>query len=128
MRGLVLALIFGLAASSAQAGYFNRVVAANGALKNQTYQSLNPDCSSMGYPTVTVVTPPANGRLVVSKGRDFPNYPPSNPRSFCNTRRTPGTVVEYRPNRGFVGSDAFTLDIIYASGDERNDSFNITVK
>jgi hypothetical protein len=129
MRRVIFALLGWAAwAAPAQADDITRVVAENGVLKNQFYLSLNPDCTLMDYPVVKITTSPANGELFLSKGAAYPNFAASNPRSACNTKRSPAMIVEYRPNQGFTGSDSFTLDVIFPSGGERTDNYNITVK
>jgi hypothetical protein len=46
----------------------------------------------------------------------------------CNSRRVAGVSAEYRPQRGFAGSDSFGLDVIYPGGAERLYSYALTVK
>ena len=112
----------------ASANDFNKSVRVNGVLTGLAYMTLNPDCSLVGYPSAKLVSAPSNGTVTVFKGAAFPVYESVNLRSACNRRRVPGTLVEYRPRRGFTGSDSFTVNVIYPAGYERNDTFNITVK
>jgi hypothetical protein len=125
---IAAALASALAASPASAAFYNKTAAANGRLAANYYLAINPDCSLVEYPTVRLVSPPANGRVVISKGRGFPYFPPVNPRSACNRKRVPAMMVEYRPGPGYVGSDSFAIDVIFPMGAERNDTYNIQVK
>ncbi len=117
-----------LECSPALAIYVNRVVPVGGTLKGQFYTAINPDCSLQDYPNVRVVTPPGNCVLSFRKGKDFPNFAADNPRGACNRTRVPVIYVDYRPNRGFVGSDTFSVDVFFFVGSERTDTFKVTVK
>ena len=117
-----------LASSPARADYVNRVVAAGGTLRVNFYLAINPDCSLVDYPTVRLVTAPANGTVSVKKGKAFPFFPAANPRSACNRTRVPAILLDYRPSRGFVGSDTFEVNAIFPVGAESTDTFNVTVK
>ena len=128
MRFFVALLLMAGFSTAASANYFNKSVRVNGALTGLAYMALNPDCSLLGYPSAKLATGPSNGAVTVFKGAAFPVYESVNPRSACNRRRVPGTVVVYRPRRDFTGSDSFTVNVIFPAGYERNDTFNITVK
>ncbi len=130
MRFILLALLcLGLTSSPARADrWINRVVPAGGRLTGPFWMAINPDCSSLGYPTVRVQSPPQNGAVRIFKGAAFAYFPPYNPRSACNRRRAPAILMEYRPAPGYVGSDSFGLDIIVPSGTEQTETYNITVK
>jgi hypothetical protein len=129
MKRLSAALVsLMLLTAPAHAAYFTRTVAAGGVLKGNDYLAVNPDCSLLAYPTVRVVSPPANGVVSLKQGRAFPYFPPVNPRSACNRSRVPAMLLEYRPRRGFVGADSFTVNVIFPIGAERTDTFNVTVK
>jgi hypothetical protein len=112
--------------SVADAQSASRTVAAGGVLKLAHYASVNPDCSSLGMPVVRLSVPPTHGVVTTIKTSGFSHF--SGRFDQCNARRVAGISVEYRPERGFAGADSFSLDIIYASGRERVESFAITVK
>jgi hypothetical protein len=71
--------------------------------------SLNPDCTSMGYPSVRIMIPPANGRLFAQQTMDYPNFPATNQRYFCNVRKAPGTLISYMANPDYAGADVPAL-------------------
>ena len=128
MRFVSCALAWALTAGPAVADNFSKVVPAGGSLNNLGYTAVHEDCTSMGYPSVRVTSGPSNGRVMVSKGAIYPYYPQPNPRAACNRRRVQGTVLQYKPNPGYIGSDSFTVQVIYPSGTERNDSYYVEVK
>ena len=129
MKRLSAALVsLTLMASPALADYLNRVVPAGGVMRGNFYLAINPDCSLVAYPTVRLVSSPANGVVSLKQGKAFPFFPAVNPRSACNRTRVPAILLEYRPNQGFVGSDSFEVNAIFPIGAERADTFNITVK
>jgi hypothetical protein len=92
------------------------------------YYAINPDCSSLGSATIRVIAPPANGRIAIREGTDFPNFQTNNPRSECNTRRVASTQVWYIPNPGFLGTDSASVDIISASGIDVQRAYSIIVR
>jgi hypothetical protein len=106
----------------------NRAVPVGGALKGIYYLAINPDCSIVDYPTVRIVSPPSSGVASVTRGKAFPSFPPFNPRSACNRRRVPAMLLRYQPERGFIGNDSFSVDVIYPAGAEQSITYNITVK
>ena len=73
---------------------------------------LNPDCSSAGYVTVRIITPPAHGELTIEKGIDYPSYPKDNQRYQCNLKKVPLVNVYYRSIPGYVGVDTVTIQWI----------------
>ena len=121
-------LLFILAASPAFAKDIEKTVAAGESLKSIGYASINPDCSSGGYPNVRIVAKPSNGELTSAKGEMFPSYPKSNPRSSCNSKKVAATMLEYQPKAGFTGTDSFAVQVIFPSGKEEKLKYNITVK
>jgi hypothetical protein len=123
----ILALAWSASGSIARAQGITKTVASGGVLKLGHYTSVNPDCSLLGMPVVRVSVAPMHGVVRTMKTSDFSHFAAA---AFdrCNTRRVAGVSVEYRPERGFAGTDTFSLDIIYASGRERAESFAITVK
>jgi hypothetical protein len=92
------------------------------------YYELHADCTSAGYPTVRIVSPPANGRLLIESAMDYPTYPQSNQRYQCNLRMAPGTAVSYLSNPGFRGGDTATTEALFPNGLLRQTHFNISVR
>jgi hypothetical protein len=98
---------------------------AGGTLALGHYASVNPDCSSKGKTTVRLSSAPAHGSVRLREGRGFSLF-----QGYlqCNSRLVEGVTVEYRPERGFLGTDTVGLDILYPSGNERTSTYYITVK
>jgi hypothetical protein len=96
-------------------------------LKLSFSYSTNPDCSSVGPPTIRL-SAPAHGRATITRTTDFPNFPPTNVRSECNRRRVAGATVHYVSQRGFTGTDYVQEEIIYPNGLLRQQGFNIIVR
>jgi len=92
------------------------------------YYELHADCTSAGYPKVRIVSPPANGRLLIESAMDYPTYPQSNQRYQCNLRMAPGTAVSYLSNPGFRGGDTATTEALFPNGLLRQTHFNISVR
>src|SRR5690349_4944331 len=64
--------------------------AATGAKqKIDTVYSIRPDCTSVGYATIRIATPPTHGKLTSEPGEDFPYFKQDNVRSACNTKKVP---------------------------------------
>jgi hypothetical protein len=112
--------------SAAEAESVSKTVAAGGELRVAHYASVNPDCSSSGMPVVRLSAAPTHGVVSTMRTSGFSHC--SGTFDQCNSRRVAGVSVDYRPEKGFVGTDSFSLDIIYASGRERVESFAIAVK
>lgn len=72
------------------------------------------DCSATAFAVVTTVEPARHGKVSVDRGSGTSNFAQNNPRFVCNKNPTEGIKVTYEPERGFVGDDTLTLDILYA--------------
>lgn len=69
-----------------------------------------------------------HGRVTIRSGGVFPNFPASNVRNVCNTRRVPGVEAYYRPEPGYLGFDSVGFETIFPSGDYRTYTANIQVR
>jgi hypothetical protein len=90
--------------------------------------SLNPDCTPDGQIVVRMTQPPQHGRVTIRNGRAFPNYPSSNIRNVCNTRRVPAVESYYRPEPGYTGFDSVSFETIFPGGSYRQNTANIQVR
>jgi hypothetical protein len=90
--------------------------------------SINEDCSSMGEDVVRITAQPQHGAATVKKGKDHPSFPQTNPRNVCNVRTVPSTQLWYKPDRGYVGPDSISVDIIDASGRSSQQTISIQVR
>jgi hypothetical protein len=113
--------------ASASAETLNKVVSVNHPLMLAHYASVFDDCSSRGRVEVRVIQGPAHGSITMREMANFSYFPYSN-LTQCNSRKVKGTTVTYQPQTMYVGTDWVSLDIIFPSGTERDQTFNITVK
>jgi hypothetical protein len=90
--------------------------------------SVNPDCSSAGYPTVHVIKPPAHGTMAADQGDGYSSFGKDNQRYECNRAKSPGILVHYRSDAGFTGADSAAVETIFPSGNVRSTTYNISVK
>ena len=104
------------------------VVVAGTPLRLGHFADLNPDCSPIGEPTVRVTKPPDHGAVTLRAGEGYTNFVAANPRNHCNYRPTVGVNAIYTAERGYTGSDAVVLDIIFPTGEERQVAYNLNVK
>ena len=129
MHKAVPSLVFLLAASaSAHAADQARTVPSGRNQRIDFFASVNPDCSSIGLPTVRLVEGPSNGVVTTDKARDFMSFPKSNIRSKCNGKRVAGLKLFYQSTTEFFGVDRVRLLVISASGGEREATYVIQVK
>ena len=105
-----------------------KAVASGHVLKVFFAASLNADCTSIGSISIRLPVGPQHGVVTTRNASDFPFFPASNERSRCNTRRVRGLLVNYRPDRGYVGPDAFKVDYIFPTGNEILTDYQIDVK
>lgn len=89
------------------------------------FAGANPDCTSMGRTFVRVSRSPTHGVVNTREGFGFSNFLRL---PTCNSRKVKGVTVWYRPETGFTGYDAMEIDVIYPSGNERLNYYNITIK
>jgi Domain of Unknown Function with PDB structure (DUF3857)/Transglutaminase-like superfamily len=75
---------------------------------------IKPDCSTAAFATVSTIESPRHGKLSIDRGTGYSNFPQSNPRFDCNKNQSEGVKIAYEPDRGFIGDDTLTVDILYA--------------
>ena len=88
---------------------------------------LKPDCSPVAFAIVSTIEPPKHGKISADRGTGYSNFPQNNPRFDCNKSQTEGVKITYEPNRGFVGDDALTVDILYADKSVSRRHYSIKV-
>jgi len=122
---IVLAL---LSATAAQGQSVTKYAVSGRAVRLDFFNTTNPDCSTVGRPTIRLIREPEHGRASVTHTADFPTFPASNIRSECNRRRVAGAAIYYVSQRGFIGTDYVLAEIIYASGTFTQWSYTINVR
>ena len=125
MRLLLLLLLL---ATSAHAADQLRTVPSGKNQRIDFFASVNPDCSSIGLPTVRLVEGPTNRVITTDKARDYLAFSRANVRSRCNARRVSGLKLLYQSTTEFFGVDRVRLLVISASGGEREATYVIQVK
>lgn len=65
---------------------------------------------------------------MVGPGMHYNAYAPGNPRSACNHRKLPATIITYRSNAGFTGQDSFVVEEIFPTGTAIKQRFNLEVR
>jgi hypothetical protein len=78
--------------------------------------STNPDCTSAGAVVMRVAQQPEHGRVTIRRTGVFPRFPESNIRSVCNRRRVPGVEATYVSQRGYIGPDFTSLEVLFPAG------------
>jgi hypothetical protein len=122
----VAALLATVAAAQAQSA--SRAAASGMPLKLYFASSTNPDCTAAGHPTIKLVAAPQHGHTRITAARDFVTFRENNVRSVCNTRRVAGTAAHYVSQRGYVGFDSTTIEVIWPSGRLVHMTYNISVR
>ena len=93
------------------------------------YLSVWPDCTSAGMPVVTITHPASHGSLLIQHDvESYPNFPSTNQRYECNKRKSPSAVILYTPDKTYVGTDSFSVKVVYSSGGTRKDHLVVTVE
>jgi hypothetical protein len=90
--------------------------------------TINPDCSVSGTTTIRVTQAPQHGTARIAKTSEFPTFVASNLRSVCNTRRVGGSSAFYTSQRGYVGTDFVSLEIISSRGGLAKRNYTINVR
>ena len=127
-KSMRLLLLLFLPATSAQAADQVRTVPSGKNQRIDFFASVNPDCSSIGIPTVRLVEGPSNGVITTDKATDFMAFPRSNVRFKCNAKRLSGLKLFCQSTTEFFGIDRVRLIVISASGGEREATYVIQVK
>jgi hypothetical protein len=89
--------------------------------------AVNPDCSIVHYPDVSLLGLPRNGRVFLKRGDLYPSFAKENVRSVCNTTKVGGILVYYQSNDDFKGQDDFSLRVLSTNGDMKDYDFAVTV-
>ncbi len=127
-QAMVFLIVFVGLSTAAAAADQTRTVPSGKNLQIDFYASVNPDCSSIGFPTVRLIDGPNDGVITTDKARDFMSFPRTNVRFKCNKRRVAGLKLLYQSTTEFFGTDRVRLLVISASGGEREATYVINVK
>jgi len=92
------------------------------------FYELQRDCTSAGVPTILVTQHAAHGEVVTKEADHFPEFPSTNPRSACNTKKSPSAVIVYTPADNYVGLDQFSIKAVFHGGQATEKKFVVTVE
>ena len=90
--------------------------------------ALNPDCSSRGPVVGRVVEKPAHSEVSFEIGDIFPTYVQTSPLFVCNSKRTPGLMINYRSEQDFIGQDNMKVFLIFPDGSGAEWDYILIVK
>jgi hypothetical protein len=105
-----------------------KVVEHGRSIKVDSFGTYNPDCSVIGRATVSVTAPPQGGTVETSDGRAFPTFLSGNIRFQCDKRNLPATLLYYRAAPSFTGTDTFTIEVVFGSGEARQLRYTVNVR
>jgi hypothetical protein len=96
----------------------SRAVGAESGKKTKIgiFGTVDPNCDSIGYPSVTVVKNPEHGQISIEHGEDYPDFSQDNVRSKCDMKPLPSTLIYYTSENGFTGVDAISFEVITVEG------------
>ena len=106
----------------------DKTVLAGSEIDLTTSRSLNGDCSPHGHVEARVVSQPAHGTVTIEDATIYPTFAPNHPLNHCNGRKAMATVVKYRAESGYTGSDVAVVEVFFPSGNSPTMTFNIAVK
>ena len=92
------------------------------------YAALNPDCSGAGDIDVRLTKKPQNGAVELEPGPGFPIYQQNSPLHVCNVKQVQGIRVKYTSKEGYIGRDAFDLELLDPRGNDFVVKYSVTVK
>jgi hypothetical protein len=105
-----------------------RFVPSNEGRTIGTVTALNPDCSPRGPIVARVVEKPAHGEVSFENGDVFPTYVQTAPLFVCNSKRTPGLMINYRSEQDFIGQDGMKIFLIFPDGSGAQWDYLLIVK
>jgi len=117
-----------LSAQVAAGTPYYRIVEAGRSLRVDAFSAMNPDCTSRGRTTASLIEAPHGGQVSIGEGYEFPNYVAGNPRSACDRHRVRQTILGYRSVPGFVGQDQFTVELQFPDGLARTVRYFVNVR
>jgi hypothetical protein len=106
----------------------SRFVPSGEGLTIGTVAAQNPDCSSLGPVVARVVEKPAHGDVRFENGDVFPNHVHTSQFFDCNSKRTPGLMINYRSEQNFIGQDNMKVLLIFPDGSAAQWEYMLIVK
>lgn len=86
------------------------------------FTTIKPDCTAGPLPVIRLVTPPAHGKITVTRGR----LQATNLKQ-CLGADLPAFIALYRSTPDYIGSDTFTIEIVGANGKKQLQQITVTL-
>ena len=114
LAAIALAGLLGAASADELPIHVKRVTEPGREVLIRGFAEFNGNCTLRHVQTITVITPPASGRIETRPGEVTigPNWVGN---ASCEGTKLQGVRVFYVPNEGFTGSDKALLEIGYQS-------------
>ena len=93
-----------------------KVVMEGKTLQLEHFESLDPNCRSVGPTEINLLTEPKGGHIFTKQGTAFPTFPATNIHFHCDQKRAPSTLLLYRADTGYLGPDTFDVEALYPEG------------
>jgi len=93
----------------------------------QAFFSLNPNCSVLVYPEITVLKAAGHGSVSAQKADSYATYTEDNPRFGCNHKAVGGSELSYQSQPGYHGMDSFIVEVQGQFGSVASYTFEIPV-
>jgi hypothetical protein len=94
-------------------------------LQKDSWQATGPfltvdgSCKLIASGKIRILSEPRHGTVRVTRHTGSPLFSPGHRLEHCNTSRHTGEGVFYRPNRGFIGEDSYTYEVLFRDGERR---------
>ncbi|BDV34613.1 hypothetical protein [Methylocystis iwaonis] len=85
-------------------------------------------CRKTADSAAWIIEAPRYGRAAVVKKRGEIAYGDEHRYAYCNDRPISGTMIRYRPARGFAGDDTFVFTLRFSDGEVRTKRVNVHVE
>jgi len=86
------------------------------------FTSIRPDCTAGQLPVIRLITPPAHGKVTVTRGR----LQATNLKQ-CLGADLPAFVALYRSAPDYIGRDTFTIEVVGANGKKQLQQITVTL-
>jgi hypothetical protein len=86
------------------------------------FSTIKPDCTAGPLPVIRLITPPAHGKVTVTRGR----LQATNLKQ-CLGADVPAFVALYRSAPDYIGQDTFTIEVVGADGKKQLQQITVTL-
>ena len=86
------------------------------------FTSIKPDCTAGPLPVIRLITPPAHGKVTVTRGR----LQATNLKQ-CLGADLPAFVALYRSAPDCIGQDTFTIEVVEVNGKKQIQQITVTL-